>query len=104
MLYHKNYYFFQEPLDKYKQYYLINRKLAEQFDFAEFYHDLSEKVNTRIRKDYKIDFRHYVRTFYRAGKFSYFERIVEMCKQIAYGEFGLRCNIKDELIFREIPK
>lgn len=98
MLYHNDYYFFQEPLDQYKKYYLINRKLAEQFDFAEFYHSLSEKANARITKDYLIDFRHFVRSFYRPGKFSYFERIVDMCKQIAAGEFGYRCNLKDELL------
>lgn len=98
MLYHSDYYFFQEPFGNYKQYYLINRKLAEQFDFTEFYHDLSEKASARISKEYIIDFRHYVRSFYRPGKFSHFERIVEMCKQIASGEFGFRCNINDELL------
>jgi hypothetical protein len=98
MLYQQNYYFFQEPLEKYKQYYLINKKLAEQFDFTEFYYDLLQKASVRIKKDYAIDFRHYVRSFYRPGKFSYFERIVDICKQIALGEFGYRCNINDELI------
>lgn len=98
MLYHNDFYYFQEPLNKYKQYYLVNRKLAEQFDFAEFYHDLAEKSSARITRNYTIDFRHYVRSFYRPGKFSYFERIVEMCKQIASGEFGYRCNINDMLL------
>jgi len=104
MLYQQTYYYFQEPLEKYKQYYLINKKLAEQFDFTEFYHDLLQKASVRIKKDYAIDFRHYVRSFYRPGKFSYFERIVDMCKQIAQGEFGYRCNIKDELIIARNTK
>lgn len=104
MLYHTNYYFFQEQPGNYKQYYLINRKLAEQFDFSEFYHDLSEKANARITSNYTIDFRHYVRSFYRPGKFSYFERIVDMCKQIASGEFGYRCNISDELLISRNTK
>ena len=98
MLYHNEYYFFQEQYDDYKQYYLINRKLAEQFDFAEFYHNLSTKAGERITTDIVIDFRHYVRSFYRPGKFSYFERIVDMCRHIASGEFGFRCNLKDELL------
>lgn len=98
MLYHNDYYYFQEPLEDYNHYYLIRRKLAEQFDFAEFYHNLSEKVNKRITHDYSFDFRHYVRSFYRPGKFSHFEQIVDMCKQIALSEFNLRCNISDELL------
>lgn len=97
ILYRNEYYYFQEPLNNYKQYYLINRKLAEQFDFAEFYHDLSLKASERITKNYTIDFRHYVRKFYRPGKFSYFERIVDMCQVIALGEFGYKCDINDQL-------
>lgn len=104
MLYYKHFYYFQEPLKIYKQYYLINRKLAKQFDFAEFYHNLSGKANTRTPKEYTIDFRHYVRSFYRPGKFSYFERIVDMCKQIALGEFGFRCNVNDELLIMRNTK
>jgi len=104
MLYNESYYYFQEPLNNYKQYYLINKKLAEQFDFTEFYHNLSEKASVRIKKNYSIDFRHFVRSFYRPGKFSYFERIVDMCKHIAQGEFGYRCNINDELIINRNTK
>jgi len=98
ILFKNEYYYFQEPQNNYKKYYLINRKLAEQFDFAEFYHDLSLKASKRNTKNYTIDFRHYVRKFYRPGKFSHFERIVDMCQVIANGEFGYKCGINDQLI------
>lgn len=104
ILYQSDYYYFQEPLNNYKQYYLINRKLAEQFDFAEYYHDLSLKASERIIKNYLIDFRHYVRKFYRPGKFSHFERIVDMCQIIALGEFGYKCDINDQLFIARNTK
>jgi len=97
-LYHNNYSFFQYALEYYENYYLINRKLFEQFNFTKFYNDLKLIMNSVVRKSYSIDFRHYIRTFYRPGKFSYFERIVEVCKQIALNEFELRCNINDEIV------
>ncbi len=98
ILYHNNYSFFQYALEYYENYYLINRKLFEQFNFTKFYNDLKLIMNSVVRKSYSIDFRHYIRTFYRPGKFSYFERIVEVCKQIALNEFELRCNINDEIV------
>jgi hypothetical protein len=100
VLLNDTHYYFQEPFSESRNYFLIRRKLGGQFDFMEFYYDLRDKTSAKVPKDYSLDFRHYVRTFYRPGKFSYFEQIVDVCKQIANAEFPVSFNLDDEMIVR----
>lgn len=100
----REYYYFQDIYNNYKHHYLINRKLAEQFDFAEFFYDLKTKLTSKFSKTYTLDFRHYLRSFYRPGKFSFFERIVELCKLLMAKEFGLKCSHNDELVILRTTK
>ncbi|MDP2424082.1 MAG: hypothetical protein U1C46_02030 [Bacteroidales bacterium] len=98
ILFQNDYYFFQEDIHDYRNYYLVNRDHATLFDFSEFYHQLSLENQTRRKTDQLIDFGTFLQPFYRRQGARRNKHIEDLCKFIAQQEFNFEVTPTDQFV------
>lgn len=89
---------FQDLEKNYKNYYLINRKYREVFNFKVFFADIEAKKEARIEHDYPVEAMEFLGKFLLPGQVMN-DRLKQICKRMITEEFNLGFD-KVNIIFR----
>lgn len=79
--------------------YLINKKIADNFNIDKFIEDIDFRLNERNVETYKFNFRSYLSRFLKESDFSSVNEIFTACEKILFEEFNLFLSIDEEIVF-----
>lgn len=87
-IYFDRYYLLGTELTNFKNTYLINRELSNQFDFNGFFNTIDIQVNEDIDEDFLLDFEGYLHSFFISkNNFSLLYRIKDVCENLLSYEY-----------------
>lgn len=99
VMHRDKYHLFQNRLNDYDNYYLINKDLAKRYDFRALYDTIEEQLNSRIEADYKLSIDDLIEDFMHAeASEKYFNKIKSVIKRIVTEGFGIKLDRDNNLI------
>ncbi|MBA3985738.1 MAG: hypothetical protein H0X63_03990 [Flavobacteriales bacterium] len=81
-------------------FYLVNTKICNEFDFIAFADDIDNRLNERIEETYKFNYKSYLFNFLRNGDASILSIIFSIAEKIINHEFEIFIDLNDSIIFK----
>ena len=92
-------YFRRRNRYRWQNFYLINKKIAQEFEFDSFVNDIYKRINKRIDEVYSFNFKSYLSRFMKNNEADLLNKLSPIAEKIINNEFELYLNLNDELIF-----
>lgn len=80
-------------------FYLVNKKISNHYNFNDFANDINKRLNERIEETYKFNFKSYVSNFSIKSNPEILNLSSEVAEYILNNEFGVHVDIDDNIVF-----
>lgn len=80
--------------------YLIDNKLALEFDFTSFTNDISNRVSDRIEESYSFNFKSYLSKFLTNNNIDFLDFLFPICEKIINEEFEIYLDLEESINFK----
>jgi hypothetical protein len=92
-------YFKSRERHNWECFYLIDSEVDKKFQFNDFANDIDKRLNERIEKTYKFNFKSYLSNFLSDDSYDLLEQVTEIAELILNNEFGIYLDLEDNIQF-----
>lgn len=93
-------YFNSRNRHNWKSFHLINKELAQEFDFEGFTSDIHRRINSKIDETYSFNFKSYLSRFLKTNNIDYLSELSSIAERVVNTEFELYLDLSEELTFK----
>jgi len=93
-------YFNSRKKHNWKNFYLINSKIANEVNFISMADDIDKRLNDRIEETYFFNFKSYLFKFLVNNNYSILNNSLPVAEKIINDEFNLFLDLNDNIIFK----
>lgn len=92
-------YFNARNRHNWKNFYLVDKKLASEIDFTSLTNDISNRISDRIVESYSFNFKSYLSKFLTNNNIHILDLLFPICEKIINDEFEIYLDLDENLIF-----
>jgi hypothetical protein len=83
-----------------KSFYLVNKKISEEFSFDLFFEDVNSRIEDRITETYTFNFKSYLSKFLVANRIELLEDIIPIAEKMVFEELNIIIDLEDNIAFK----
>lgn len=93
-------YFNSRNRHNWNNFYIVEKRLALEFDFTSFTNDISNRLSDRIEELYSFNFKSYLSKFLTNNNIDTIELLFPVCEEIINEEFEIYLDLEENINFK----
>lgn len=93
-------YFNSRNRHNWNNFYIVEKRLALEFDFTSFTNDISNRLSDRIEESYSFNFKSYLSKFLTNNNIDTLELLFPICEEIINEEFEIYLDLEENINFK----